>query len=705
MKMNFKGLQFELIGDKIYLVDYCGFAGCKDAQKKRLFDFCEVQIAGENHAEHAGAKQFHSSETAKLKYISYAETEDELQIVSCSNLVSVTTHFQSYKDCNVIRVWNTVNNVSDHPVILEHVSSFVLYGLGKSGTDSVKNLYLHRFYNSWHVECQPVRLSFFQLGLFNGNTRSMKRITGQNTGSWSTKEELPQAIVEDEDSGKFFFFQIESNNSWYYEIGDTDNLIYINIGGPNATANQWSRRLEANGGEFSTVPAAIVVGDSINEVLGEITKYRRHIVRKCKPDRNLPTIFNEYMHLSWDSPNERRTALVAPSVADLGIRYYVIDCGWHDECDTADLYRLCGKWRPSEKRFPSGLKNTVNLIHKCGMKAGVWLEPEIIGVDCKEMEEYYGDDCFMWRNGGKVIAGNRKFLDFRNRKVRDYLTETVDMLAAMGVNYIKFDYNQDVGAGTERNSISLGDGLTRESEAYLNWVKSMMDKYPDLIIEACSSGGQRMDYKTLSLHPLVSTSDQTDYRKYPHIAANILSAVLPEQAAVWSYPVSSEHGVNEFVEEDAESVNRRVGEEQVVMNMVNAMLGRIHLASAVHLLSERKRELIREGLRYFDGLSATKKIALPYFPLGFNDFYADAAASGIVAKNVLYLAVWNMNHDGEIVVPVPEYSVKNVRLAYPSPGSEPTEKGKARFSFDEHTVRFLLPEGYSARFFEIEIGK
>lgn len=36
---------------------------------------------------------------------------------------------------------------------------------------------------------------------------------------------------------------------------------------------------------------------------------------------------------------------------------------------------------------------------------------------------------------------------------------------------------------------------------------------------------------------IASTSDQTDYCKYPYIVGNILSAVLPEQAAVWSYPV------------------------------------------------------------------------------------------------------------------------------------------------------------------------
>ena len=48
-----------------------------------------------------------------------------------------------------------------------------------------------------------------------------------------------------------------------------------------------------------------------------------------------------------------------------------------------------------------------------------------------------------------------------------------------------------------------------------------------------------MDYETLKHFSIVSTSDQVRDFLYPYIAANVLSAVLPEQAAVWSYPVSS----------------------------------------------------------------------------------------------------------------------------------------------------------------------
>ncbi len=63
-----------------------------------------------------------------------------------------------------------------------------------------------------------------------------------------------------------------------------------------------------------------------------------------------------------------------------------------------------------------------------------------------------------------------------------------------------------------------------------------------------------MDYKTLSVFSLVSMSDQTNYKKYPYIAANLSAAVLPEQAAVWSYSVS---GIFDFTIEDVEKGGQR----------------------------------------------------------------------------------------------------------------------------------------------------
>ena len=124
MEMKFHGLEFVLKDNKIYLTNLMGFNYFYENEPVDLFSYCEIQIAGENHPAFCGAKQLNCSETGKLKYISYSHSENHLEIVSKSDLITVTTHFVSYDDCNVIRTWNTINNNTDKDLIIENISSF-----------------------------------------------------------------------------------------------------------------------------------------------------------------------------------------------------------------------------------------------------------------------------------------------------------------------------------------------------------------------------------------------------------------------------------------------------------------------------------------------------------------------------------------------------------------------------------------------------
>ena len=688
MEILFNSLLFEVKEGKVGLKSICG-------KPSLAYDnhIVEVQIAGRNHDVAGGAKQFYSSESESLRYVRHEIENGCLTIVQENERIRVFSVFQTYHSVNAVRCHTEVENISKEAVVLEHVSSLVLFGMGD--LDRTDEIDLYRFFNSWHVECQPRKFSLFDLGLFLGNHRSNKRVYGCNVGSWSSKEELPQAIIGNRATGNYLMFQIESNNSWYWEIGENESNLYLNAGGGNQRHTQWSKKLQPQQ-RYRTVNVGVAVGCSVNQAIEEMTKYRRRIVRPCKADQTMPTIFNEYMHLSWDSPSEERTARLAPSIAALGVEYYVIDCGWHNEERGDNIYPYVGQWKESKARFPLGIKHTVEYIHSCGMKAGLWLEPEIIGHLCEDMLAYYPKDAYFYRNGEVVTVMGRKFLDFRNAKVIEYLNSIIDfLLGECGVDYLKFDYNEDCGPGTEFQSDSLGDGLERHSEAYFAWVESIMRRYPDVLIETCSSGGQRMDYKTLSQFPIVSSSDQTNYKKYPCIVGNILSAVLPEQAAVWSYPVQSLGSVEETLQESAESVNARITGEDVAMNMINALLGRIHLASDISKLNKEKQELVREGLAYFKSIANDKRQALPYFPLGFTHFKSDFVCAGFRTERKIYLAVWNLGKVGEKRIDI-DFNIKSVKCAYPSVYA-------TKFTFEKHSFTVQFNEQYMARFFELDI--
>ena len=674
MRLAFHNLSFVVKENKIVLTK------CGNIENENGGEFVEVQICGENKDTHLGAKMANSSEGKRLQYLSHTQTDNMLTIVQKSDLVEVKTVFTVYEDTNAIRVYTEVKNVAEEEIVLEEVSAFVLSELGQNETSSPENLYFTRFTQSHHAECQPRRFSFEELGLFRGSTTSQKRIACANIGSWSTKEELPQGIIEDAENGVFTMFQIESNSSWYYEISDKRGNYYLYLGGANLPFGGWSKALKPQE-SYRTPNVALAFGNSLNEVVGEMTKYRRHIAGKCAVDTYLPPIFNEYMHLSWDSPTEENTKKIAPVVAKTGVEYYVIDCGWHNEEDGDKVYPYVGQWKESKARFPNGVKATTDYIRSLGMKAGLWIEPEIIGVKCQEMLDYYDDDCFLQRNGKRLAVMNRHFLDFRAKKVVDYMDETIRrMVEDYGAEYIKLDYNQDCGVGTDYLALCAGEGLELCARAYLQWIDGIRERFPNVLFETCSSGGMRMDYETLSNFSIVSTSDQTNYVKYPYIAGNILSAVLPEQAAVWSYPVDNKE--------------KLPTDEQVVMNMVNSFLGRMHLASDLSLLTKEQFALVQEGVEYYKTLSGAKLRALPRFPNGFTRFGEDFVAAGFETDEKLYLAVWNLG--GALHREISLFGYQSVECTYP-------KQNEVKVSYSKSLLTIDFTEKEQARFLTLKV--
>ena len=110
---------------------------------------------------------------------------------------------------------------------------------------------------------------------------------------------------------------------------------------------------------------------------------------------------------------------------------------------------------------------------------------------------------------------------------------------------------------------------------------------------------------------MFSASDQVLYRKFPYIIGNIFSAALPEQAAFWSYPV---------VDGKYEPRDGRPSDDEVAVNMVNGIMGRMHLASDLGKLTPQQTELVRLGVAKAKQLAAFRRTAVPWLPFGFARF-------------------------------------------------------------------------------------
>ena len=490
-------------------------------------------------------------------------------------------------------------------------------------------------------------------------------------------------FLENTETGSAIFWQIEHNGSWHFEISDQEGHLYLQLSGPSEIESHWSKTLRP-GESFVSVPCAVGVctrGDSgcFDGAMGQLTRYRRAIRRRNADNERLPVIFNDYMNCLWGDPTAEKEFPLIDAAAETGCEYFCIDAGWYAD---GAWWDWVGEWQESRKRFPNGLREVTDYIRSKGMIPGVWLELEVMGIKCPMAENVCDDSWFFMRHGKRVYDRSRYQLDFRNPKVIAHANGVIDRLVSdYGVGYIKMDYNIAPGIGTELDADSPGDGLLGHERAYLEWLDGIFKKYPKLIIENCSSGGLRMDYALLSRYSIQSTSDQDDYRKYCTIAANAPSAVCPEQAAVWSYPMTSGD------------------REEVVFNMINAMLMRIHQSGHLVNISGEGKARVKEALAVYRRIRGDIKRAEPFWSIGTSAFSDDWVSLGLRTESCAYLAVWRRGGDEYCSLPIRFLNGRKAAASciYPSFNEE-------KFTFDSNTSQLTvrLSKVNTARLFRID---
>lgn len=627
--------------------DICSFgAECKkeDVARKQqfideAFQLVQINLSGYNRPyEKHGNKHIVTAPGYLLTYAGMDDIVNEkgrrltvYQEDRDFTHIRVETVMQFYNGTPVVRMYNRVLNEGEEIQTLEYVSSFCYTGIEKEGkSNSDAKMRVRIPYNGWQKEMSIKEYTFGDLGLAQTQPgvyqRTSQVLEVTNTGNWSSKKYLPLGYVENREAHTSLFWQIEHNGSWHYEISDQNTHFYVCVSGPTEVQSHWFKNL-APGEIFETVPVAVgVADDSFENAIGALTKYRRMIRRPNKDDEELPVIFNDYMNCLFGNPTTDKEIPLIDAAAECGCEYYVIDAGWYAP---GEWWDSVGEWQECRERFPNGIKEVTDYIRSKGMVPGVWLELEVMGINCKKAQNA-PDDWFFVRHGKRVYDRSRYQLDFRNPAVIEHVNEVIDrVVREYGVGYIKMDYNIEPGIGTEINADSVGEGLLEHERAYLAWLDDVFKRYPDLVIENCSSGGLRIDYALLSRYSIQSTSDQEDYRNYATIACNAASGVAPEQAAVWSYPM------------------RQGNSEEVIYNMINAMLLRIHQSGHLAELPAERTGLVKEGISCYKKIRRDIKTALPFWPLDIADNEDMWVCGGLKLDDKAYLAVWKRQMEGK----------------------------------------------------------
>ena len=163
-------------------------------------------------------------------------------------------------------------------------------------------------------------------------------------------------------------------------------------------------------------------------------------------------------------------------------------------------------------------------------------------------------------------------------------------------------------------------------------------------------------------------------------AENLFTLRLtPEQAAVWSYPLS-----------DAD-------EEQTAFNMVNAMLLRIHQSGHLAEINRSGKKLVKEGIKTYKRIRSDIRRAIPFWPLGLSDYADPWVCLGLRTEHRAYVALWCRNPETDTVnLPIDFLQNKKVTAELLYPADAP-----CIYNYNPGTssLTVKMPEPCSARIF------
>lgn len=651
----------------------------------------QVRLVGEGNLKNRTSRSLiQSYVTLRLKYQNHKETTDGdakvLEVTSRDeeSNITVTARLVVYAGIPLLRSTTTVNNDGGADVVLTQASSLTVGGLTTRTKKWWHDWDVSLANNSWFREAQWRDQSLPEVGVDDFGVVELpdKHVTTHASysvsshGSFSTGTYLPMGMLKRKDSKETWLWTIENNGSWRWEIGDYLDSVYVSATGPTNHDHAWQEKI-APGKSFTSVPATMIhVMDDYQSAFDVLTQYRRRIRRKHADNVNLPIIFNDYMNCLMGDPDENKIKSLLEAVLKTGAEYFVIDCGWY--ADDSNWWDDVGEWEPSKKRFPSGFKELLTYIREQGLVPGLWLEPEVIGVR-SAVAKTLPEEAFFHEHGQRVAEKGRFQLDFRHPAVIERMDRIVDKLVSYyGAGYFKMDYNIDVIQGTDTDAFSPGAAALEHNRAYLRWINGLYDRHPDLVIESCSSGAQRMDYAMLATHSIQSTSDQQDPVRYAAIAAAIPTAATPEQAATWAYPQNN------------------WSDEVNAMTVINSLLGRIHLSGTLDRLSSDQMALIRSGMDVYKSIRADVKDGTPFWPLGLPHWHSEWLSLGLATPNGVLLAVWRRDGPDSVQLPITRLRGKNVKveLLYPA-------KFQVDYEWTDDALSVQLEATTAARLFRL----
>ena len=404
-----------------------------------------------------------------------------------------------------------LENTGDSPVCLHKLMSSVM--------DLPGNFEITTFDGGWCAEMRRHTLPVLDSRVVNEST----------TGSSSNRHNPGFMLHEPgatEDHGRVYGFNLVYSGNHYASAQRSLQQFTRVMQGINPT--EFNRDL-APGQCFETPEAVLCFSDAGFAVLSHRMHrfVNRHIVPAAWRYRPRPILYNDWEGCMFDF-NQRILLTLAKSAKDLGCELFVLDDGWFGKRndDKAGL----GDYTVNKKKLPAGLEGLADRVRSMGMEFGLWFEPESVNTDSDLYRQH--PDWALTDSHAPVFGRNQLLLDLTKAEVRDYIVENISsIIDRAGISYVKWDMN--------RHSIALGAKAHDFVLGLYDVLRRIFEPRPNVLLESCSSGGNRFDLGMLCFSPQIWCSDDTDPIERLTIQGN-LSYLYP-QSTFGSHVSASPH--------------------------------------------------------------------------------------------------------------------------------------------------------------------
>ena len=395
---------------------------------------------------------------------------------------NMNLHYKVYEEYDLIERYVTIKNNSENVIEIEKVHSGQFH-------IPYEDLTFSNVHGHWGAEQQRFTQKV-----------SYGKIVIENRRGISTHNHNPYFILDKnatETTGEVFFGALKLSGNFSGVIEQTqygETLVQLGI-------NSHDFLLKLNQGEEFISPA-IIAGYS-NSGFETMT----HNLHNFAKDNVLRSGLRPVLYNSWEATEFKVSCdeqiKLAKKAKEIGAELFVVDDGWFGERHGID--NGLGDWYVNEEKFPNGLNPLINEVKAMDMMFGIWVEPEMVNP-LSNLYKEHPEWIYHFDSRESDTSRGQYVLDVTKKEVKDFIYNMLDnLLTTYDIDYIKWDANRPMSqTNLER------DVWYKHIEAVYDIVKNLKLKHPNVLFEACASGGGRIDYGILGIFDDFRTSDNTD---------------------------------------------------------------------------------------------------------------------------------------------------------------------------------------------------